>query len=514
MARTEALGVSINPQLRKARTAKNATRQLRRTTRSTDWLFVAAVLLLVLCGAMMAYSTTFYWSYAEFGDVFTIFLKQLRWVGVGLVAMLIASRVDYGWSRRGVLLLMAGSLVALVLVLAAGDKVFGARRTLMEGSVQPSEFVKLCVILYAAAWLDSRRDQVQSFATGLIPFGVIIGIVAGLVYAQPDVSTTSVIVAIACVMFFMAGASAKQILVVMAVGVCAFYLAYRLFDHVNARISEFLGGFGSDDLRSMQHHVRQSVLTISEGGFFGVGPGASNQKFGFLPTPHTDSVFAVLANELGFFGIAATMALFALLLARGLRIAHHADTYFGAFICIGVVTWVAVQTMLNMLSSLALIPFTGVPVPFLSVGGSSLVSLMVACGMLISVSRGSRILHEEAEENYGAERETGAIRGRFAAAAPNTLKGAGLRRRNSRTRIARAQRAAATQQYAGQDAGDATFVGRAVKFDSGFGKHTEQFGRITKSNQRVKPATGPVRWRRNGDGTGAGLSRETKRGGD
>ena len=497
----------VGPQFRKARAQGLRAKDARR---SVDWLFVAAVLLLVLWGVMMAYSTTFFWSYSAFGDVFTIFLKQLRWVGVGLLAMLITSRVDYGWSRKGVLLLMAGSLIALVAVLAVGDKVFGAKRTLMDGSVQPSEFVKLCVILYAAAWLDSRRDQVQSFATGLIPFGVIVGIVAGLVYAQPDVSTTSVIVAIAAVMFFMAGASAKQILAVVAVGVCAFFLAYKLFGHVNARIEEFLVGFGKDDLGSLQHHVRQSVLAIGEGSWVGVGPGGSNQKFGFLPTPHTDSVFAVLANELGLFGIVATLGLFALLLVRGIRIAHHADTYFGAFICIGVVTWIAVQTLLNMLSSLAMIPFTGVPVPFLSVGGSSLVSLLVACGMLISVSRGSHMLRDEDDEQRGKQGEQN--RGRFAAIAPNALTGAGVRRRNSRTRIARAQRAAAVEQ----DTGAAQFIGRdqgrSVRFDS----RTETFGRITQANKSIKrvrrsPLASPVRWRRSGDGTRIGLPRDAER---
>ena len=246
-----------------------------------------------------------------------------------------------------------------------------------------------------------------------------------------------------------------------------------LFGHVNTRIQEFLVGFGKDDLSSMQHHVRQSVLTISQGGIVGVGPGGSNQKFGFLPTPHTDSVFAVLANELGLFGILATLALFALLLVRGIRIAHHADTYFGAFIAIGVVTWIAVQTMLNMLSSLAMIPFTGVPVPFLSVGGSSLVSLLVACGMLISVSRGSQMLRDEAHETEGEKSGDGTNRGRFAAIAPNAFAGAGVRRRNSRTRIARAQRAAAVEQ----DAGAAQFVGRdqgrSVRFDS----RAEKFGK-------------------------------------
>ena len=496
MARVSAMAA---PQsiFRKARAA--------RVTRNVDWLFVGAVLLLVVLGVMMAYSTTFFWSYKDFDSVFTIFLKQLRWVGLGLLAMTVASRIDYGWSRKGVLVLMAGSLVALVLVLAVGDKVFGAKRTLMAGSVQPSEFVKLCVILYAAAWLDSRRDQVQNFATGLIPFGVIVGIVAGLIYAQPDVSTTAVIVAIAAVMFFMAGASLKQILLVVLVGAAAFFLAYKVFDHVSARVDDFLGGFKGDDLSTMKHHVRQSVLSFSAGGLFGVGPGASDQKFGFLPTPHTDSVFAVLANELGWLGILATLGLFAVLLIRGLRIAHHADTYFGAFIAIGVVAWIASQTILNMLSSLAMIPFTGVPVPFLSVGGSSLVSLLTACGMLISVSRGSVLLRDEARAEAGTGEPN---RGRFAATSPSinaigtieTLTSTGIRRRNSRPRSARAQRAAKVEQ----DATATQFVGRNVRFDA----RAEKFGRIvqlrkpTKRKATTGPGlSGPVRWRGNGDGT-------------
>jgi cell division protein FtsW len=459
-----------------------------REQRGVDWLFVVAVLLLVLLGLVMTYSTTFFWGYHDYDDVFYFFSRQLMYAAIGMVSMAVLGRLDYGRYRRWVLAGMGASLIVLMAVLVFGTDSFGARRTFNNGSIQPSEFVKIAVIVYAAAWLDSRREQVQSFFTGLMPFGVIVGVVAGLIYAQPDLSTTAVIVLTASAMFFMAGASLRQIAAVALIGAVAFVVAYHTFAHVNDRIEKFVQNFRAETPRQMEWHAGQSVLTMGAGGFVGTGPGSA-EKFDWLPTAHTDSVIAVVGNEFGWLGVMSTLSLFALFAVRGLRIAQRADTHFGAFIAVGVVTWVTAQMLMNLLSSLAMIPFTGVPVPFLSFGGSSLVAGLCACGMLISVSRGSRVLHStEATMDFvdivgvgvGTQNRTTTQSGTTRTV--RTARAA-VRRRNSGTRTAGANRAASTAN-ASANAANSQILGREVRFG-------------TARMRRARP----LRWRKHGDGT-------------
>lgn len=459
-----------------------------------DWLFVIAVALLTLLGLVMIYSTTFFWSAVDNdGDPLAIFGRQVIWALLGALAFVVVSRFDYGRLQPYVPLMMLGCLVMLVVVRLMGDTVFGARRTLLNGSVQPSEIVKLGVILYAAAWLSSRRDQVQSFMYGLVPFGLIVGIVSFLVVIQPDLSTAATILLAAGAMFFMAGASLLQVSVVSLVAGGVFLVLFTIFPHASSRIDQFMTTWRSSDLLQMEYHLRQSLLAISEGGWFGTGIGASNQKFGLLPTPHTDSVFAVLANEMGWVGSALTLGLFLLLTFRGLRIAQKADSHFGAYIAVGIVTWVTGQMLLNVLSTVALIPFTGVPVPFLSLGGSSMVSLLAACGMLISISRGSRYL-VEGDAAYSDGVAISAGQDERARNASITL-----RRRNSRTRAARTYGAATAHEAHG----DADIVGRdAIRGYNG--PKPRQSRTKLFSEQRASP----VRWRRKRHGARISLPRE------
>jgi cell division protein FtsW len=440
---------------------------------SADWIFIGGVLLLTALGLIMAYSTTFFWSQVQEGNPLSIFIRQVAWAGIGLLAFAVTSRMDYGIWQRYAIWIMAGCLVLLIAVLLFGDDVFGARRTFLNGSVQPSELVKIAVIIYAAAWLASRRDQVQSVANGLIPFGVIVGVVSFLIVFQPDLSTAATVILIAMAMFFMAGASVTQIVLVALIAGGAFFALVTVVPYAADRVNEFIKVWRTPN--EMDYHIRQSLITLGGGGLWGNGIGASYQKFGYLPTPHTDSVVSVLGEEMGLIGLLIMIALFALFAWRGLRIAHHADTPFGSFIVVGVVTWVVGQMLLNVLAILAMIPFTGVPVPFLSVGGSSLMSLLAACGIVISISRGSRMLREDAaEENLPRVQ----VKGGQAFRASSTIRG-----RNSRTRFARAHRAkgAATD-------GDSVAIGRDVRFS----------GRLGQRHSNANP--GPARWRgkRNG----------------
>lgn len=432
--------------------SRNAGHLRRRVDRRVDWIFVGVVVLLTALGLVMAYSTTFFWSQVDRGSPLAIFGNQVLYAALGLVAFAVLARLDYGIFRRFAVWIMLGCLVTLIAVLLFGDDVFGARRTFLNGSVQPSEPVKLAVIVYAAAWLASRRDQVQSIANGLIPFGVIVGVVCFLVVIQPDLSTTVVIVIIAMTMFFMAGASGWQLMLLGSVVVSAFLMLITLVPYAAARVEQFIKVWRTP--AEADYHTLQLLITLGGGGVFGNGIGASGQKFGYLPTPHTDSVIAVLGDEMGLVGLLITLTLFALFAWRGLHIAHAADTAFGSFVAVGVVIWVVGQMLLNVLAVMALIPFTGVNVPFLSMGGSSLVSLLAACGIVVSISRGSYALREDGAQ----EGLSGGIQGGKIVRASATIRG-----RNSRTRFARAHRAQGAGSAAGIENAETTIVGRDVR---------------------------------------------------
>ncbi|MDW8351522.1 MAG: FtsW/RodA/SpoVE family cell cycle protein [Anaerolineae bacterium] len=438
--------------LRTARRGRSGTRATARG--KVDWIFVGAVLLLTALGLVMAYSTTFFWSQVQEGSPLTIFSKQLLYAVIGLVGFALFGWLDYGILRRFAVWIMAACLAALIAVILFGDDVFGARRTLLNGSLQPSEMAKLGLIIYAAAWLASRRDQVRSLSNGLIPFGLIVGVVSFLVVIQPDLSTTAVIVIVAMVMFFMAGASWQQLGLVTLIAVAAFLLLIAVVPHATIRVNEFIKVWRSPS--EMDYHIRQTLITLGGGGLFGNGIGAGGQKFGYLPTPHTDSVIAVLGDEMGLLGLVMTLALFVIFAWRGLRIAQDADTAFGSFIAIGVVIWVIGQMLLNMMAILAMIPFTGVPVPFLSVGGSSLVSLLAACGVVISVGRGSQMLWEGEKAQLPAAADQ--AKGGRAARASFTI-----RRRHGRARFARAHRAQGARSAVEAESADAIIVGRDIR---------------------------------------------------
>jgi cell division protein FtsW len=439
--------------------------RLMQQHRQFDWIMISVVMLLMLLGLLMAYSTTYFWSYTESKDPLAIFGRQLMAAVAGVAAFTVLAIFDFGYLRRIAVPAMIGMLVLLIVVRLFGDDVFGARRSLFNGSVQPSEMAKPIVILYAAAWLASRRDELGSFRNGLLPYAVIIGLVAGLILLQPDLSTAFVVCIVAFAMFFMAGADVKQIVALVIIGAFVAGAAVTLFAHSSNRLEAFQRAFSDPLGKDADYHIRQLMLTLGGAGLFGHGIGASNQKFGLLPTPHTDSVLAVLTDEMGFVGLMFTLALFGVFAWRGITIGQRANTPFGAFIAIGVTTWVITQTAMNMLSVLSMIPFTGVPVPFLSYGGSSLVSLMLACGILVSVSRGSHV--DSTEEEQQLERadmsRPGVLRKLRQRGGVAFHASTSVSRRDRRTRAARAQRAESIAEAAGDKPGAARF-GQDIRF--------------------------------------------------
>lgn len=347
-------------------------------------LLVVGVLLAI--GLMMVFSTTFDWSYAEFGSPTVIFFRQIRSFCIGLAAMAALTLIDYRQWRRWVIVAMIAVTALLAFLLALPeDQTFGGRRALFEGSVQPGELAELVMVLYLAAWLASKRIKIRKLTYGLIPFSLLVGFVCAMIMLQPDVSTAALIFITSVTMFFLAGADLFQLGAVGlgAIGVGLFVIG-RL-DYARERLMSHWAAM--NDLTQADWHVQQAVIAMMNGGWGGVGLGEGRQKISALPAPHTDSIFASIAEELGVLGCVLVVALFGVLVYRGFTIARRAPDTFGAILAAGISCLIVFQALLNIAVLTAVIPFTGVPLPFISYGGSSLVVSMAGVGLLLSVSR-------------------------------------------------------------------------------------------------------------------------------
>ncbi len=371
-------------------TTLNVIRKNRNQIRSGQfflidyWLLLATVGLLII-GMLMVYSTTFDIGLLWHGDASYFFDSQLRALGIGLVVSIIALRFDYHLLRKISVPILLITLLLLVIVLLFGERILGARRGLFSGSIQPSEIAKVATLLYFAHWLSSKGDRIKNITYGLIPFSVITGIVCALIVLQPDLGTASLIAIVAFTLFFIAGADLKQFTIAGLLGGGAFLFLVTTLPHAAARIESFKVAW-QDPLQA-GWQVQQSVVALGTGGWFGVGLGQSTQKFGPLPAAHTDGVFAILGEELGLIGCMLVIGLLALLTWRGVRTAFGARDSYGFLLAVGLTTWLIIQALINMAVITAVMPFTGMPFPFLSYGGSSLVISMLAVGILLSISR-------------------------------------------------------------------------------------------------------------------------------
>ena len=360
------------------------------TTPKYDLLLIIAVAALLIVGLMMVYSATAFWgvNYRPHNQKPTYyFFHQLLWMGLGLIAMIVAARIRYHTWRKLSIPIMAGALILLGAVLFTGDEQFGSRRwAIAGGSVQPSELVKLAVIIYIADWLSSKGERIHHVTYGLIPFSVLLGFVTGLILLQPDISTAVLIAVTALAMFFIAGGDLWQILVTSVVGSVPLALLISRSDYAMQRIVSF--AYPLDDPYGESYQTIQSLIALASGGVTGMGLGASRQKFGYLPAAHTDHIFAVLGEELGLIGCLVVIALFAFLAYRGFRVAMNSPELFGAVLAAGVTFNLIFQALINIAVVTATVPITGIPLPFISYGGSSLVVSLASIGLLLSVSRG------------------------------------------------------------------------------------------------------------------------------
>ncbi|MCJ7432342.1 MAG: putative lipid II flippase FtsW, partial [Anaerolineales bacterium] len=362
------------------------TPQSQKPARSFDLPLLVTMTSLLVFGAIMLFSASWDFSLRIYDSPTYMFNRQLMWIGVGLIAASVLAFIDYHYWRRLIVPAMAITILLLIAVLLTSEIHLGAKRNLCaSGSCQPSELAKLVSILYLGVWLHSKRATLHDIQLGLIPLGIILGIVGGLIYQQPDLSAAATILMMGGLLFFLAGGDLKQIGILLVVAVIAAWIVVSISATGSQRVIDFVAGL-KDPLQA-SYHVRRSFEAIVNGGWFGVGIGRAQSKLTGLPVPPTDSIFAVIAEELGLVGSMTLMAIYAVLVWRGLVIARRAPDMLGTLLASGLVFWIGVEALINMAVMVGLLPFAGKALPFISAGGSNMVVSLAAIGILFNISR-------------------------------------------------------------------------------------------------------------------------------
>ncbi|NLM39728.1 MAG: putative lipid II flippase FtsW [Firmicutes bacterium] len=352
-----------------------------------DILVFAAVIALLAIGLIMVFSASSVMGISDYGDPYHYVQRQSILAVVGLVALFVLMRVDYHIFKSLALPGLVISFVLLVAVLFVGQGAGGATRWVRVGgfNLQPSELSKLAMINYAAVYISTKRERVRRFFSGLLPLLVILGIKFGLIMLEPDFGTGAALVFSTMVVIFAGGVHLGQL---FALSAAALPVVYQLMIKEEYRLRRLLA-FRDPwaDPTGAGWSIIQSLLAIGSGGLFGLGLGRSRQKFSYLPEHHTDFIFAILCEELGFVGGALVILLFFVLAWRGLRIALQAKDLYGSLLAVGITSIIAFQALINIGVVTGSLPVTGIPLPFISHGGSSLLTSLAGVGVLLSISR-------------------------------------------------------------------------------------------------------------------------------
>ena len=369
-----------------------------------DYALVFSIFAIIIFGLIMLWSASVVAGFQKFGDSY-YYLKHQFVYGVifGTIAFLIASKINYIFWKKYAFPLIIATVVLLLMVLipGIGAEYLGARRWISIGGLlfQPTELAKLTFLLYLAAWLTKRSKKgMEDIYYGLLPFLFLLGIMGLLIILQPDMSTLTVIGIIALVVYFVAGAPWKHLALIGIGGLGLFGLLIKIAPYRAARLSTFLNP--ELDPQGIGYHVNQALLALGTGGIFGLGLGHSRQKFNFLPEPYGDSIFAVIGEELGFVFSMAFIFLFIYLIWRGYRVVKNTSDVFGMLLAIGIVTWIAFQAFINIGAMVALIPMTGIPLPLVSYGSTSLVMVMFALGILVNISKHTQYSINKSSRNF------------------------------------------------------------------------------------------------------------------
>lgn len=358
-----------------------------------DVMIFLITLALLSLGVVMVFSASSVSAYEIFRDTYYFIKRQLAWAAIGLVAMCVTMEVDYRVWKQLAWPALLFSLVLLVAVLIPGVGVMirGSRRWLGVGSLtfQPSEVAKIVMVFFMASFLSDRSTKMHRFVEGLLPPLVVLGVVFGLIMLEPDFGTGGAIVGITILMLFAAGASISHLAALGAMGIPALVAVAMAAPYRVRRFLAFLHPW--EDPLGSGFHIIQSLLALGSGGVFGVGLGRSRQKFLYLPMQHTDFIFAIIGEELGFVGATAVVVLYFLFAWRGLRVAIGAPDSFGSLLAVGITTMIVFQAAINIGVVSGTFPITGITLPLISFGGSSLVTTLAAIGVLLNISKYSSI---------------------------------------------------------------------------------------------------------------------------
>jgi cell division protein FtsW len=361
-----------------------------------DLTLLGIVGVLTVFGLLAVYSASFAFAIIQFGDPNYFILRQAGAAVVGLVALVVMMRIDYHRWLKLSPWLMLGAIGILIIVLlpGLGFEQNGARSWVKLGPLpafQPSEFIKLGMFIYIAAWLATRGERLQDWWR-VFPFIALLGTIGLLMLLQNDFGTAVLMLSVAVMMFFVAGANPRHLLTLAAIGLVASPPMIIQAAHRWDRIRAFIDPWS--DPQGAGYHIIQALIALGSGGLFGLGLGESRQKFLYVPSAHADAIFAIIGEELGLVGCIVVLLLLGGIAVRGFKIALEADTSFGSLLAFGITAWFMFQAAMNIGGITQTIPFTGIPLPFVSFGGSALVANLAALGVLLNISRFSMTAQE------------------------------------------------------------------------------------------------------------------------
>jgi len=350
--------------------------------------------IIIAFGLVMLSSASSIEAYKSYGDSYYFFKHQLVGLIMGLIIYWFFSRIDYHKWRKYAWLMLIFSIVLLILVFIPGLKSDWGRAhswiKIFGFSLQPAEFVKITFLIYLAAWLESRKNNLSDIAQGVGPFLVVLGIIAGLMILQPDIGTLLIITLISLIVYFVGGGRLKHLALIIIAGIAVLavlvsinsYQANRFKCLINANLLQYK--------QDICYQVNQSLIAVGSGGFWGRGLGASRQKYAYLPEVKGDSIFAIIGEETGLIFSVALVILYLFFFYRGFLIAKHSSDDFGRILAIGIVSWITFQALINIGGMINLIPLTGVTLPFISFGGTSLMVNLGVVGILVNISKHGR----------------------------------------------------------------------------------------------------------------------------
>jgi len=351
------------------------------------WLF-SSMLVLILFGLLMIYDSSVVMALRDFSDRYFFVKNQIIWVGLGLVALFVFFNIDYHKVVRFGPLAFVFGIILLIAVLLPHltPEVLGARRRFEIGPVvvQPAELMKLLFILYFSS-VFTKNQKENAAVLKLLPFLIILGIMVVLIILEPDLGTALILVAVGVILYFVSGGPLRYFLFLIPLLIGLGFALAIISPYRAARLTTFFNP--QTDPQGKSYHINQILIALGNGGMFGRGLGQSRQKYEYLPEAPTDSIFAVIAEELGFAGSLSFLIVFLFLIYRGFKISISAPDKVGFVLAFGITSWIAVQGLVNLSGMVSLLPLTGVPMPFISYGGSALVTIMSAVGILLNISK-------------------------------------------------------------------------------------------------------------------------------